>query len=312
MIRALLRSRLRGHFRTDGKPRKIDYSALVTAPLAFLAFIVILIVLSNSMPTYSNGTRMGIIDGATAIYEGEAKPTVPFEEPGPESTTLRTQPPEEVPINWMTETPIAIGALVGLNRESSIVIVAIAVLMVFSLAMNAFQVPFVPVERKLNKDAFKPKISNAALSMSLTSMNATALLVCLAYAAVLIVGGMNLLTTDPGEDGVVFMGLALHPIMLLGIGLLMIRPIRYAFSSRRFLSGLLSRRCDKCYHMDTTRVIDKEYVRTDVTTTTYYQTKHYSNGGSSRRKTGESTSSHDVYKYTYECANCGHRFRIQQ
>lgn len=308
MLTALLRRGLRGHFRTDGEPRKIDRSRLITAPVAFLVFICLAVVAANMMPAYSNGVRMGVLDGIASALDGEAKLTAPFQPAGPGSISSQTQPPETLPLNWMTETPDRLGRLVGLNRNTSMVIALLALLMFFSLLVNAFQLPFVPIERGLHKDAFNPQISNAALRGSLRPKVAGALGISAVYASVLVIGGLNLLTSDPGSDGVVVMGLAIHPYMLIGIGLMLLYPIRHGLSSRRFLLGLLSRRCANCYHMDTTSVVDRRYVRTDVTTTTHYRTTRYQDGSTSRRKTGESTSSHDVYDYTYECSNCGHRF----
>lgn len=312
MLGALLKRSLRARFRTDGEPRKIDYSRLITAPLAFLVFIVILIVLSNMMPVYSNGERMGIVDGVGSWMEGEVVLTAPFQPAGPESVSEHEQPPETVPLNSWTEVPVRLGESVGLNRSTSMVIMLLALLMFLSLLVNTFQLPFVPLEKALHRDAFDPSVSNKKLKGSLLSRLLPALVVSLVWAAVLIVGGLNLLVSEQSPEETMVLGFVVHPYMLIGIGFLMTYPLRHAFSTGRFLRGLLSRRCAQCFHMDTTVIVDKEYVRTDVTTTTYYKTTHYQNGGSSRRKTGESTSKHDVYDYTYECQNCGYRFGMRQ
>jgi hypothetical protein len=243
--------------------------------------------------------------------DGEVVLTAPFQPAGPESVSQDEKPAELLPLNSWTEVPDRIGGRVGLDRTTSMVIVLLALLMFLSLLVNTFQLPFVPLEKALHRDAFDPSVSNKKLKGSFLSRLLPALLICLAWAAVLIVGGLNVLVSESSPDETVVLGFVVHPYMLIGVGFLMTYPLRHAFSAGRFLRGLLSRRCDECFHMDTTVIVDKEYVRTDVTTTTYYKTTHYENGGSSRRKTGESTSKHDVYDYTYECRNCGYRFRMR-
>jgi hypothetical protein len=312
MLGALLKRGMRAHFRTDGEPRKIDYSRLITAPLAFLVFIVILIVLSNMMPVYSNGERMGLVEGVTSWMEGETVLTAPFQPAGPSSVSQEEKPAELLPLNSWTEGPDRIGRSVGLNRTTSMVIVLLSLLMFLSLLVNTFQLPFVPLEKALHRDAFEPSVSNRKLKASLVPRLLPALVVSLVWASALIVGGLNLLVSEQSPEETVVLGFVVHPYMLIGIGFLMTYPLRHAFSARRFLRGLLSRRCAECSHMDTMAIVDKEYVRTDVTTTTYYKTTHYQGGGSSRRKTGENRTKHDVYDYTYECQNCGYRFGMRQ
>ena len=81
--------------------------------------------------------------------------------------------------------------------------------------------------------------------------------------------------------------------------------------SKGYLKHLLTRRCSQCFNMDTYALIDKKYVKTEVTEISKYETKTNSYGATSRKKVSSRTEKVDIYDFTYKCENCGHQFVVR-
>ncbi len=314
IFKSLIKRSFQKHFRTDGEPKKTNFLTLIRAPLSFLIFIVIVVVTSNMMPFYNDGSRMGLLDGLETVFLEKAGGfTAPYNIPKQDHKAFTNiEPIEEVIpnegyfifVNQFSEK-------LQITRSTGAVIFLIAILMIFSFVIGIFEFPFTFSEKKLYKDAFNTKISNTRLRVGFLPTIMPAMLVDLVLATIISVGFFNMFELKGEEEAFRIMGLRIYPFMFIAIAFFMFYAVKHAFSARKFLKNLLSRRCEKCFHMDTTIVIDKEYVRTDVTTTTHYTTSTAASGVTSRKKTGESTNEHDVYKYTYQCQNCGYTFKQQ-
>lgn len=310
MIKSLLGRALSKRFLTNNEPRKIKIGPIIRAPLAFIVFIVLISVGTNMMPFYSDGSRMDLITGlATVLLQEEGSFTAPYDRPeGGEAYTSKPPPGPESDFYLDDEgawgIPAAVGEVLMVDNITAAVLFLLVLMMVFSFIINAFDAPFIISEKVLYKAAFNPKLSNTALRATFIPAILPPVLINSVAAFVLGTILINISVSDFEGQGFEVFGIVIHSFALAAIPATAFFWGPQIFRTRRFLAGLLSRRCRKCFHMDTVRVIDYKYVRTDVTTTTYYKTDSHG----SRVNTRSSKSEHDVYDYTYECSNCGDTF----
>lgn len=311
----MFKKMLQKHFRTDGEPRKIGLLSTLSMPLRFAVLIILISVGTNAMPFYSDGTRMNLVDGLSSVLmEEQGSFTKPFARPdGGEALTQKAAPAPgdefflDDEAGW--GVPAKVGGWLRVDNTTAFILVILLAMMLINMISGFMDMPFAFTERSLNTMAFNPKISNSVLKASFLPVTAPAIIINVLISLVMGVLLLNVMVSDFEGQGIEILGIVLHPYSLYMVLFFALFWGKDIFSSHRFLNNLLSRRCSQCFHMDTTVIIDKQYVRTDVTTTTTYREKTDSLGHKSRTQTGQSTSSHDVYDYTYQCQNCGYTFK---
>lgn len=281
------------------EPSKKNIRGLISKPLLFLIMIVVISVVTNMMPFYSDGSRMNILDGSTALMNEKGKITTPYEIPksGPSHTKIKNKR-KPLKKNAMTYVGYVISDIFNVDVYTGFLLFICLLAMMYNMVIEINEISFSVVERKLYKNAFNTEISNDAFKNSFSQVAKPA------YISALIVSTFASLSFPTllfnfGKDKV---GFFFHPALLVFVALFMIKAIKNGRAAKGFHETLTLRRCSNCSKMDSVAVTNKEYVRTDTTTRDHYKI----NSDGSRGKTIKTESSvHDVHKYEITCENCG-------
>ena len=261
------------------------------------------------MPFYSNGSRMSIVSGVTYMMNGKGSITVPFQIPesGNSLTDVidKTKPMNS---NNLTVIPEGLSKLFKVDIYTGIFLFCCLIFAIYYAIISIIEVNYSHGEQELYKNAFDSSISNTELKNSFGPIFKNANISSIPIAFLTAFSFPNILINLSGEGFKLF--LSPLPILFL-TGVILFKAFIFWQEAKGFLNNLIRRRCEECFEMDTYKIIDKVFVRTDTTTTNHYKTTTYNNGQKSTQHTGSSTVKHDVHDYTYECQNCKFTFKVR-
>lgn len=283
------------------EPKSLSLGGILLPPLGFFILTSLIYLGTNMMPFFSDGSRMDLMHGlGTVLLEKKGSFTPLFGE-APEAFTSVAPPAETLPRNEITAIPWAIADTLKLDIWTSGIITLLLFLVLFSVLVNIMELPFSVAEVRLDRMAHKPSISNKRLKGAMGSMLLSSFLISLGIStAGALLFPQILLNLEDWMRTFYF-----NPIFLVFIPVFLSRTIPFHLSVRGYLNALLIRRCSNCFHMDTIKIIGKDYVGTRTTTIDRYKTTTYNDGSSTKRWTGSETRNHDVHDYTFQCTNCG-------
>ncbi len=314
MFKKLIQQPLRKHYGVRDKPRGLELKSFIKIPLRYLVFIILISALTNTMPFYSNGERMNIIQGiGTVLLQKQGSFTIPYVKPenGEAYTEIDPIGPDNkyyIDEKTFFGIPYNIGNFLKVDLYTASVLFLMIIMTLFSFLLTLYEIPFYIAEKFFYKAAFKPKNTNQALKGIYGIQIVQASIICFLSTFIVIFIFLNLATSEGGEGTTKILGIYFNPKMLIIAALFCWFWVKYIFQAKRLLNNLISRRCTSCFHMDTIKVIDTEYVRTDKVTKTWY--KKHSNG--SKKQVSQNSWNEEIYDVTYECQNCGFSFKRRE
>ncbi len=281
------------------EPSRKTIVSIIVKPFIFIILMVIISVVTNMMPFYSDGTRMNLLDGSSALLSKDAKTTAPYDIPesGPALTDY-TNNREPIARNALSSIGYAISDIFKVDIYTGIVLFICMLGMLYSLVIEINKLPFSMAERKFYKNAFNPDIDNNKFEKSFGTISGPAYLSAILVSTVVSLSFPTILFNF-GKDKA---GIIIHPILLVFIIILMVKALREGSRAKNFHKTLVRRRCENCCNIDCFRIAGKEYVRTDTRTKEHY---NLNSDGSRGRTTRTEHSEHEVYKYTVICESCG-------
>jgi hypothetical protein len=99
------------------------------------ALIVLLVIASNSMPFYADGSRMGLFDGIPAIMGG-ASWTMPFGEGDASAKTDVAGQEEKMGPDVISRAVIPVGGNFGLDTPTTMIIIALLLVFIASMPLR--------------------------------------------------------------------------------------------------------------------------------------------------------------------------------
>lgn len=288
------------------KPKDKTYGQLAKRPILLLIFMVLISVSSNMMPFYSDGTRMNLAMGVKVIMNGKGKVTAPYVTPSSgEALTEIENDQEKFAHNEVMVIPEVLSKLLKVDAVTGILLFVCLISAIYNAIVAAMEVPYSKSEKVIYKNAFDSSISNEDFEKSFVPIFKPPLVnsIIIGTSTTLILP--SLLASIGSNKPELY----IDPVLLLIFGLFAFKAFKYRREARGLLNNLLNRRCPQCYEMDTIKIVDKQYVRTDKTIIKHYRTTTFSDGSQKKSQTGTSTKTHDVHDYTFECQSCGYSFK---